>query len=88
VKRIQRISVDSEIAYASEKGRHKSVRLTTLERVLAISDEKTEALRLIHQLSNRLLDSEELGDDWKLIKQIREIAGKAYPLLQREDMAL
>ena len=79
---LDRETVDREITYARTGGAHPSVRVVTLERVLAITDAKTEALKEIHRVCNRLLDTEGAAD-FKELKYIRELASVAWPALQR-----
>lgn len=77
---LARQAVDKEIAYANEANHHRSVRVVTLERVLAITDAKTEALKGIHRICNRILDGE--GEATFLeVKQIRAIASATWPAI-------
>lgn len=80
---LARQAVDAEIQHARTGRNHPSVRVVTLERVLAITDAKTEALKGIHRICNRLLHDADLMDcDWERgIKQIREIASAVWPAI-------
>lgn len=77
---LARRAVDDEINYARIGKAHPSVRVVTLERVLAITDAKTEALKKIHRLCNRLLDTEGIAH-FKALKDIRELASATWPAL-------
>jgi hypothetical protein len=74
---VNRSSVDKEIAYSLEVQRSRTVRTVTLQRVLAVADEKTEALKLIHREINKLLDADEVSQE--SLKRIRSIASGAWP---------
>lgn len=84
--RLEREAVDREIAHARTGRNHPSVRVVTLERVLAITDAKTEALKGIHRICNRILNDDELTDvDIPVvIKQMRQIASGAWPPIAPE----
>jgi hypothetical protein len=80
---LAREAVDREIAHARTGRNHPSVRVVTLERVLAITDAKTEALKAIHRICNRILYDPDLSDVdiVPLTKQMREIASATWPAI-------
>lgn len=83
MRRIERTSIQKEIEYAEDANHHRSVRVITLKRVLAATDRKTDALKAIHRICNGALDAGEW--DWKMLKEIRQIASGAWPELASEQ---
>ena len=81
---LAREAVDREIEYARAANHHRSVRVVTLERVLAITDAKTDALKEIHRICNRLLDTEGVADFARL-KYIRDLASATWPAIAKAE---